>query len=158
MKKRFLSIKSQLIISFIVVVLDQVSKYMARVHLKEGFVETLIPKVIQLRLVKNTGAAFSLFTDSTSILSLLSLSVAIGLIFWILRSGPLPNWQGWAISYLLGGTVGNGIDRWRMGYVTDFLEIIPFRFPIFNIADIAINIAVTCLLIDTLYKSKDLTS
>ena len=65
------------------------------------------------------------------------------------KSG-LTNWNGISLAFLLGGTVGNGIDRWTQGYVIDFIEFLPIQFPIFNIADIAINIAIVCFLIETL--------
>ena len=48
----------------------------------------------------------------------------------------------------MGGTLGNGLDRWRLGYVVDFLALVPINFPIFNGADIAINLAVLCFGLD----------
>ena len=59
------------------------------------------------------------------------------------------------MAFLLGGTMGNGLDRWRLGYVTDFIEILPINFPIFNLADIAINLAVICFGIHTLKKDHE---
>ncbi len=58
------------------------------------------------------------------------------------------------LAYLLGGTVGNGIDRLLRGYVLDFFELVPINFPIFNVADISINIAIICYIIDII-KTKD---
>ena len=51
---------------------------------------------------------------------------------------------------LLGGAAGNGIDRWRSGAVVDFLALVPIHFPVFNLADVAINLALLCLAIDVL--------
>ena len=96
----------------------------------------------------NTGAAFSVLQGSTALLGLLSLGVGIGLILWIWRERVLPFWQALAAAELLGGTVGNGIDRWRLGHVVDFLALEPIDFPIFNAADVAINLAVLCFAID----------
>ena len=84
------------------------------------------------------------------VLGLLSLVVALVVAWWIARSRQQPTWQGLALACLLGGTVGNGIDRWSAGYVTDFLELVPIDFPIFNGADVAINLAVACFVIDAL--------
>jgi len=53
---------------------------------------------------------------------------------------------------LLGGAIGNGLDRWRLGSVVDFLEFVPIAFPVFNVADVAINLAVACLVIDLLRR------
>jgi signal peptidase II len=76
------------------------------------------------------------------------LGVGIGLILWIWRQRVLPFWQALAAAALLGGTLGNGFDRWRLGYVVDFLALEPIDFPIFNGADVAINLAVLCFAID----------
>ena len=49
---------------------------------------------------------------------------------------------------VLGGAIGIGLDRWRLGYVIDFLALVPISFPVFNLADVAINLAVLCFAID----------
>ena len=127
---------------------DQVSKAVASSVLQDGHTLPLLPHLISLQLVHNTGAAFSLLRGSTALLGLLSLGVGIGLILWIWRQRVLPFWQALASAALLGGTLGNGLDRWRLGYVVDFLALEPIDFPIFNGADVAINLAVLCFGID----------
>ena len=102
--------------------------------------------------MRNTGAAFSLFSDSTPVLAFLSLAVGLIVALWIWRSRQQPVWQGLAMAFLLGGTLGNGLDRWKLGHVTDFIELVPVSFPIFNGADIAINLAVVCFVIDALSR------
>lgn len=133
-----------------VVALDQVTKSLALAHLPPGVSRPLLPGLLDLRLVFNTGAAFSLFTGAASLLGGISLAVAVAVLIWLQRSGPLRFWQGSGVGVLLGGTIGNGIDRWRLGTVTDFLELVPISFPIFNVADVAINLAVVFLLLDLL--------
>jgi signal peptidase II len=133
-----------------VVVLDQLSKAWATAVLPPGLAEPLLPGVLQLRLVFNTGAAFSLFTGGTIWLGVVSLVVAALLIVWIQRHSTLPRWQWLGLGALLGGAVGNGLDRWRLGGVVDFLELVPVQFPVFNLADVAINLAVVCLVLDLL--------
>ena len=135
-------------LSVLMVVLDQLSKHWARNTLVQGEAIPFVPGLLQLTLVRNTGAAFSLFRDSSLILGILSLVVAIGVSIWIWREARRGLWMGLALGFLLGGTIGNGIDRWRLGHVTDFLELVPIQFPIFNWADIAINLAVLCFAID----------
>ena len=98
------------------------------------------------------GAAFSLFSNATPFLGLLSLIVSVGLIFWLWRFSQISIWQSLAIAFLLGGSLGNGLDRWFLGYVIDFIEIVPFNFPIFNFADIAINLGVLFFVIDICNK------
>ena len=65
----------------------------------------------------------------------------------------LRRWQALGVGLLLGGAIGNGLDRWRLGTVVDFLEFVPFQFPIFNLADAAINLAVAALAIDVLARA-----
>ena len=145
---RTLPRQSTLLIALVIVVVDQVSKGVASSVLQGGQTLPLLPHLISLQLVHNTGAAFSVLRGSTALLGLLSLGVGIGLILWIWRQRVLPFWQALASAALLGGTLGNGLDRWRLGYVVDFLALEPIDFPIFNGADVAINLAVLCFGID----------
>nr|WP_115093776.1 signal peptidase II [Synechococcus sp. UW106] len=145
---RTLPRQSTLLIALVIVVVDQVSKGVASSVLQDGHTLPLLPHLISLQLVHNTGAAFSVLRGSTALLGLLSLGVGIGLILLIWRQRVLPFWQALASAALLGGTLGNGLDRWRLGYVVDFLALEPIDFPIFNGADVAINLAVLCFGID----------
>ena len=131
-----------------VVAIDQISKIFFSGLLADGRTIEVIPGLLQLHLVLNTGAAFSLFRGSVGALAFLSLAVSLGLLVWLSRRRSLPLWQGLAFAFLLGGTIGNGIDRWRLGHVIDYLALVPFRFPVFNPADVAINLAVICFLVD----------
>ena len=143
-----------LIYSFYIIILDQISKFLVLNILGFDRSVNIIPKLLNFTLVKNKGAAFSLFSNSTSLLTLISVLTSLLLITIILKSPPRSFWNLIGLSYLLGGTLGNGIDRFFKGYVIDFLELIPINFPIFNIADISINIAIICFIID-LVKTKD---
>ena len=131
-----------------IVLIDQLSKAALSAVLVDGKTMTAIPGILSLQLVHNSGAAFSLFSRSTELLGYLSLLVSVGILVWIGRQRAIPLWQGLATASLLGGTLGNGLDRWRLGYVVDFLALVPINFPIFNGADIAINLAVLCLGLD----------
>ena len=154
MKKLLLKRKLLFFISSSIFLVDQLSKASAIHILSDKYYFPVVPHIIHFRLVKNTGAAFSLFNNATPILSFLSLVVSLGLIALIYQTKPLPIWKGLGISFLLGGCIGNGLDRWRLGYVHDFIELIPINFPIFNFADIAINLAVLFLLIEAFSKRK----
>ena len=143
--------------AFTIIFLDQLSKFL--ILNKLGFEKSIniIPNLLNFTLVKNKGAAFSLFNDSTTILAIISVLASFLIVIFILKSLQSSYWNSIGLAYLLGGTVGNGIDRVIKGYVVDFLEIVPINFPIFNFADISINIAVIFFIIDivrTKYKSK----
>jgi signal peptidase II len=139
-----------LAVAAVVLLADQLSKVWAQAHLAEGVVEAFIPGLLQLRRVANTGAAFSLFTGSVLPLALLSAAVSAALLGWILLRPPTGGWRTLAMGLLLGGAAGNGIDRWRLGWVVDFLEFVPIHFPVFNLADVAINGAVLCFVMELL--------
>ncbi len=144
--------------SFIIILIDQFSKIIILYIL--GFDKTLniIPNLLNFTLVRNRGAAFSLFSNSTTLLTIISIIASVFIIIIILRYPPRSNLNLTGLVYLLGGTLGNGIDRISKGYVLDFLELVPFDFPIFNIADISINIAILYFMIDiikTSFQSKN---
>ena len=134
--------------SFFLVLIDQISKDLVLINLGFGKSKNIIPNLLNLNLVKNTGAAFSLFSNSTILLTFVSILASLLLIIIILKSPPKSYWNSIGFAYLLGGTVGNGIDRLFKGYVLDFFEVVPINFPIFNLADISINIAIICFTID----------
>jgi len=140
--------------SFYIILLDQISKNL--VLTKLGFESSIniIPNLLNFTLVKNKGAAFSLFSNSTGFLTIISILTSLLLITIILKFPPRSSWNLNGLAYLLGGTLGNGIDRLSKGYVLDFLELVNIDFPIFNVADISINIAIVCFIIDII-KNKE---
>jgi signal peptidase II len=134
----------------LVLLLDQLSKSLAVANLPLGGSAPLLPGLLSLQLVQNTGAAFSLFTGNPQLLGLVSLLVSIGIAVWIQRQEQLTLTRSLGVGLLLGGALGNGLDRWRLGYVVDFLALVPVSFPVFNLADVAINLAVLCFAIELL--------
>ena len=142
--------------SFFIILADQTSKFSVLNKLGFENSKNIIPNLLNFTLVKNKGAAFSLFSNSTFFLTIISILVSFLLITIILKKPPISYWNSIGIAFLLGGTVGNGIDRLFKGYVLDFLELVPINFPIFNLADISINIALICFLIDIVRKHNNL--
>lgn len=106
----------------------------------------IIPDVFHFTYVINTGAAFSMFQGSVW-LRWLSLIVSVGLALFAIFGPRLMVWEAWGYGFLLGGALGNGIDRFMLGHVTDFLDFRLINFPVFNVADIAINLGIGCLAI-----------
>jgi signal peptidase II len=140
----------------LVVLADQLTKIWAAQVLQGAGMRPLIPGLIDLYYTTNTGAAFSLFAGSTRVLGAVSLLVAMAVAWWILSKGRrgLPLSRALALGFLLGGAIGNGIDRWRLGAVIDFLALVPVNFPVFNLADVAINLAVVGFLVDLLQEQR----
>jgi len=142
-----------ILFSIFIIFIDQISKFIVLNTLGFYKSKNIIPNLLNFTLVKNKGAAFSILSNSTSLLTIISILASLLLITIILKSPPSSYWNLIGTSYLLGGTIGNGIDRLFNGYVLDFIDFVPINFPIFNVADISINIAIICFIIDLL-KSK----
>lgn len=131
------------VIALVVLVLDQASKAWALATLAPGEPVDVIGSSIRLNLIRNPGAAFSLGDDSTWILTIVSLVILAGVVVGARRVGNLP----WAVALglLLGGAVGNLVDRLvrepgpGRGHVVDFIDY--FGWFVGNVADIAIVVA-----------------
>ena len=125
-------------LSIFIVLIDQFTKYIILYNKK-----LLINKdflLFKLDFVKNYGAAFNIFSGSRIFLSLISIFFSILLIYLIFRKNTLNTSDLYSYSFILGGTIGNGIDRIYKGFVVDFINLNIINFPVFNIADISINI------------------
>lgn len=142
-------------IALVVLGLDQLSKLAAR-QLTGPI--TLIPGVVGLRYAENTGMAFSLFSGRSWLLGLLSAALIL-LGFIVLRRYRLGRVAGIAAMLMLGGAVGNMLDRLFTGYVVDMIEVLFIDFAIFNVADAALTVgcglmAWSLLLIPTDWSEK----
>jgi len=125
-----------------VLVLDQVSKALVRANVEPGSRDGLLPGV-DLVNTRNTGVAFSLFEDSGAVLIVFTIVAMVAVVAFFLTRPERPG--AWLpTGLLLGGAIGNLIDRVRDGGVTDFIDL-P-RWPAFNVADMAITAGVVVLL------------
>jgi signal peptidase II len=133
-------------IALIGILLDHLAKFWVSTTFELYDSVPLIDGVFHFTYVTNDGAAFSLFAGSDW-LKWLSLLVSAGLIYFGFKAKQLRRLEQIAYGAILGGAIGNGIDRFRTGEVVDFLDFRLINFPIFNIADIFINIGIFCLLL-----------
>ena len=131
-------------LSFFIVLIDQVTKYLMfynkKLFINKDFV------LFKLDFVKNYGAAFNILSGNRIFLSLISIIFSILLTYLILKKNTFKSLDIIAYSFILGGTVGNGLDRILRGFVIDFINLNFINFPVFNIADISINIGFIFLL------------
>lgn len=128
------------------VVLDQATKAWARAALAGG-PAPLIPGVLDLSLVMNTGAAFSIGSGSTWVFVILALVICAGAAAWVVREREMPASVAAALGAVAGGGVGNLIDRVVAGRVTDFFATSFIDFPVFNVADIFVTCGVVVALV-----------
>lgn len=136
-------------------IVDQLTKYWIVHNFYLTETVALIPGVFHLTYVTNTGAAFSLFTGRVQWLRWLSLAVSLGLMALAWFGGVMRSWEQLGYGLILGGALGNGIDRFVAGAVVDFLDFRLIQFPVFNFADVSINIGIVCLLIATFTSPKN---
>lgn len=127
-------------------ILDQLSKAWAREALAAGPI-TFIPGVLDLRLVMNTGAAFSIGEGSTWIFIILALCIVGACEVWVVREQHMPKALLCSLAAVASGGVGNLIDRVIAGKVTDFFATTFINFPVFNVADIFVTCGVVAALI-----------
>ena len=138
-------------LSIFIILIDQYTKYLMFYNYK-----ILINKdflLFRLDFVKNYGAAFNIFSGNRIFLSLISIFFSILLIFVIFRKKTLNTIDLYSYSFILGGTIGNGVDRIFRGFVIDFINLNFINFPVFNIADISINIGFIIILF-RIFKKK----
>ena len=139
-------------LSIFIVLIDQFSKYLM-IYNKKLFINKDF-LLFKLDFVKNYGAAFNILSGSRIFLSLISILFSIILIYLIFRKNTLNSCDLYSYSFILGGTIGNGIDRIYKGFVVDFINLNIINFPVFNIADISINIGFIFLLYNIFKKNR----
>ncbi len=143
-----------LIVAAGVVVLDQLTKAVAAAYLIRGGIE--IAPFFRLTLVHNSGSAFGFLNDAGGWQNMFFVGIAVlacgVIVFMIRRLSARDLWLGVALSLVLGGAVGNLIDRLLYGYVIDFIDIYyrSWHWPAFNVADSAISIGAVILVLDAI--------
>ena len=132
-------------ISGLTLMADQITKTLVLARFGVGESLPLLPPLVYFTHVQNTGAAFGLFKHQRYIFISVSLVVMVWLFRQFLARFPRSMALVWSYALVLGGTVGNMIDRLRFGYVVDFIDVRVWPF-VFNVGDSAITIGVTLLL------------
>ena len=140
-----------LFLSSILIVFDQLTKYFIFNNYNNLINKDFI--LFRVDLVKNYGAAFNILSGSRIFLSFISIFIALLFLYLILRKVGSNLIDLYSYSFILGGTIGNGIDRIYKGFVIDFINLNLIDFPVFNIADISINIGFI-LLIYSIFNNK----
>ena len=140
-----------LYLSIFVILIDQFTKYIMFNNYKTFINKDFL--LFRLDFVKNYGAAFNILNGNRILLSFISIVFSILLTYLILRKNTLNFFDLISYSFILGGTIGNGIDRVIRGFVIDFINLNVINFPVFNIADMSINIGFIFLFYN-IFKNK----
>ncbi len=148
-----------LLLALVIVVLDRVSKIVIAKKIAMGSAITIVPHVFRLTHVLNTGAAFSMFSESASPLAVriglivFSVVAALGVSAMLWKYGRTFSAASIGFALVLGGAIGNLYDRAVLHYVIDFLEVhlLTYHWPDFNIADSAISVGAVLLLVEMIW-------
>jgi signal peptidase II len=148
-----------LLLSALVVLADQLSKSYITSHYGEFEFTTVLP-ILDITRMHNVGAAFSFLATASGwqrwLFITLAVTVSIGIVVWLYRMPRSHGLLACGLALVLGGAIGNVIDRIRLGAVVDFIHFHWDRayFPAFNIADSAITVGAACLILDAMLEPK----
>jgi signal peptidase II len=146
-----------LFLSAALIVLDQFSKYWISAELPTGGRITVIEDIFYITYTTNTGAAWGLFSEHTEYLAIFSIISTLVLVYILMLMRR--RFASLSLAMVIGGAIGNAIDRIRVGSVIDFIDVNLFGyndFPIFNVADCAITAGVSLLVIYVLFVHREM--
>jgi signal peptidase II len=148
--------KREVALIFAVVALDQITKYAIEARLSLGQSIELIKGFFSLTYARNTGAAWSILTGQMTFFYIISTIALIVMTYFLWKTDKKETLQRVALALLIAGTLGNFIDRLMFQYVRDFLDfiIIGYDFPIFNVADISLNVAIGLLILEAFLEGR----
>ncbi|GGK35779.1 lipoprotein signal peptidase [Caldalkalibacillus thermarum] len=147
-------------IALVVLAVDQVTKWLVVHYMDIGQSIPLIENVFYLTSHRNPGAAFGILPNQRLFFIVMTTVVIIGLIYYLIKVKDQKKLLSLSLALILGGALGNFIDRLLTGEVVDFLDVkitigtFFYDYPIFNVADSALVIGVALMLIDTLRETK----
>ena len=134
-----------------VVVLDQITKWLAVEYLIPAGTVPIIKDALHLTYVENPGAAFGMMQNNRWIFLLVSTVAIIAIIIYLIKSAPKNKLALTSLAFILGGGIGNMIDRVALGYVVDFIDFRLINFAVFNVADSFVCVGAALLIIYVLF-------
>lgn len=138
-----------------IIILDQLAKLLVLKNISSAATLHIIPGIIDFVFVKNTGAAFSILSNNTVLLGIVSLLFCIGVALYWYKAKPENILMKVSLTLVFAGAFGNAIDRLARGYVIDFIKTAFMNFPVFNVADIAITSGAVLLAVYLILFDKD---
>lgn len=137
----------------LLVIGDQSLKFWITNNIQLGAVDSFIPGLLSFTNLRNIGAAWSILEGQQWFFIVISIVALILICYFLWRYRA--NWYfGWPLSLILAGTIGNFVDRLRLGYVVDMFQLDFINFPIFNIADMCLTVGVILMIIAILFEDE----
>lgn len=140
------------LIALLIISLDQVTKYWTVQNIALHETKEFIPGILSLTYIRNTGAALSILEGQMIFFYIVTVIVVAAIVYSLQKYGKGQPLFSTALSFILGGAIGNFIDRLLYQFVVDMLKLEFISFPIFNIADVSLTIGVGLMI---LYMIKD---
>lgn len=138
---------------FLIAILDQAAKFFAAGLLSGVKTVPLIEDVFHLTYIENSGAGFGIFKDYTWMLTALTFVVVLAVVIYVVTKRPRNRVLLTALTFMMGGAVGNLIDRVRLGFVIDFFDFTLIDFPVFNVSDCFITVGAIIFAVYVLFLS-----
>jgi signal peptidase II len=127
-----------IILAVFIVIIDQGTKYLAIIRLKDKQPIFIINNFLQLKYVENRGAAFGILQNKQMPLIIFTFLILIGIIYYLYKNRKLTKISKISLWGIIGGSIGNLIDRIRLNFVVDYIDVNfwgYYDFPVFNLAD-----------------------
>ena len=137
----------------IIAILDQAAKFFAAGLLQSVKTFPVWENVFHLTYLENSGAGWGMFSEHTWILTALTFIVIVAVVAYIVVKRPKSILLNLALTSIIGGAVGNFIDRVRVGYVIDFFDFALINFPVFNVADCFITVGAILFMVYVIFYS-----
>ena len=131
----------------LLIVLDQLVKWTIVSNIKLGEVKGLIPSIMSLTYLQNTGAAFSILENQQWLFTIITLLVIGGAIWYLIKNIKGSFWLISGLTLIIAGGLGNFIDRLRQGFVVDMFQVDFINFAVFNVADTYLTFGVLIMLL-----------
>lgn len=154
-KKSVINLIWQILLAAAIVIVDRVVKGHITASCRVGEMFGEIPGVADFIYVRNTGAAFSILSNNTAVLSVISVLFLAAVVVYKIIKKPQGKMENLALVLFFAGALGNAIDRIMYKYVVDFISIKWFDFPVFNIADISIVLGAVAAVIYVIFFDKE---
>jgi signal peptidase II len=149
-KKKWISLIYKVLIAGGIILVDLLTKSFFQSYFVDGDRNPIIviEKVISFVYIRNTGAAFGIFADNAYLLAIFSVVFVLAFLLFDFFCGEKNTWYFLGFSFILGGAIGNMVDRIAFGYVRDFIYLnFMDWFPVFNVADVFLSVGMACFVV-----------
>lgn len=133
---------------------DQLVKWWVTINIPRNGFTQFLPGLLGLTNLRNNGAAWSLMEGKQCFFTVVTVIAIVALIYLMHRFSN-QRWLEISLSLIFAGTIGNFIDRLRLGYVVDMFELLPVNFPVFNVADACLTVGVLILIVIVLMEKDE---